>query len=43
MKRVFTPTEAGTIGTVAVLILALTVAKGQFTFKGLIKSFDESL
>jgi TRAP-type C4-dicarboxylate transport system permease large subunit len=43
MKGVFSPTEAGTIGTVAVLILALTLTKGQFTFKGLIKSFDESL
>jgi C4-dicarboxylate transporter DctM subunit len=43
MKGIFSPTEAGTIGVLAVLILGLTHAKGQFGFKGLIKSMDESL
>ena len=43
MKGIFSPTEAGTIGTLAVLILALTHTKGQFTLKGFIKSMDESL
>ncbi len=41
MQGVFSPTEAGTIGTVAVLILALT--RGKFTLDGFIKSLDESL
>lgn len=41
MKGIFSPTEAGTIGTVAVLVLALV--KGQLTFQGLVRSFDESL
>lgn len=41
MKGIFSPTEAGTIGTLAVLILALT--RGKITFNGLIKSMDESL
>jgi C4-dicarboxylate transporter, DctM subunit len=37
----FSPTEAGTIGTVAVLILAITRREGSF--KMLVKSWDESL
>jgi C4-dicarboxylate transporter DctM subunit len=41
MKGVFSPTEAGTIGTVAVMIMAL--AQGKFTINGFIKSIDESL
>jgi C4-dicarboxylate transporter, DctM subunit len=41
MGGLFTPTEAGTIGTVAVLILALI--KRGLTVKGFIKSIDESL
>jgi len=41
MKGLFSPTEAGTIGTAAALILALT--RGKLTFKGVINSFDESL
>jgi C4-dicarboxylate transporter, DctM subunit len=41
MQGVFSPTEAGTIGTVAVIIMALT--QGRFTFKGFVKSIDESL
>jgi tripartite ATP-independent transporter DctM subunit len=41
MWGLFTPTEAGTIGTVAVLILALL--KRGLTFKGFVKSVDESL
>ena len=43
MKGIFSPTEAGTIGTVCVLILAFISSKGQFSFKELIKAFDESL
>lgn len=43
MKGVFSPTEAGSIGTFAVLILALTFTKGQFGLKGLIQSIDESV
>ena len=42
MKGVFSPTEAGTIGTVAVIIMAL-VTRGTFTLRGFIKSVDESL
>jgi C4-dicarboxylate transporter DctM subunit len=41
MAGKFSPTEAGTIGTVAVLILALV--KREANFKMLIKSWDESL
>jgi tripartite ATP-independent transporter DctM subunit len=41
MKGLFSPTEAGTIGTVAVLIVAF--GRERFPFKKLIKSFDESL
>jgi tripartite ATP-independent transporter DctM subunit len=43
MQGWFSPTEAGTIGTAAVLVIALTLTKGQFTLKGMIKSIDESL
>jgi C4-dicarboxylate transporter DctM subunit len=41
MKGWFSPTEAGSIGTVAVLVLAY--AKRSFPFGKLIKSFEESL
>ncbi len=41
MTGKFSPTEAGTIGTIAVLILA--AVKRQANFKMLIKSWDESL
>jgi len=41
MLGVFTPTESGTIGTVAVLILALL--RRSLTFKAFVKSIDESL
>jgi C4-dicarboxylate transporter DctM subunit len=41
MKGWFSPTEAGSIGTVAVLILAY--AKRSFPFGKLTKSFEESL
>jgi len=41
MAGKFSPTEAGTIGTVAVLILAFV--KREVNFKMLIKSWDESL
>jgi tripartite ATP-independent transporter DctM subunit len=41
MKGFFTPTEAGSIGTFAVLVL--TVAKGDMKFKGFVKSVGESL
>jgi tripartite ATP-independent transporter DctM subunit len=41
MQGIFSPTEAGTIGTAAVLILAVTM--GSFSVKGFIKSVDESL
>lgn len=41
MAGLFTPTEAGTIGTVAVLVLALL--RRGLTFKGFVKSVDESL
>jgi C4-dicarboxylate transporter, DctM subunit len=41
MAGIFTPTESGTIGTVAVLILALK--RRTLTFKGFVKSIDESL
>jgi len=41
MKGFFTPTEAGSIGTFAVL--ALSVAKRDINFKGYIKSVVESL
>jgi C4-dicarboxylate transporter DctM subunit len=43
MMGVFSPTEAGTIGTVAVLILALTKGRGVFTFKGQLAAIDESI
>ncbi len=41
MKGLFTPTEAGSVGTFAVLILSL--AKKDLNFKKFIKSVDESL
>jgi tripartite ATP-independent transporter DctM subunit len=41
MLGIFTPTESGTIGTVAVLILA--VSRKSLTFKAFVKSIDESL
>lgn len=41
MKGLFTPTEAGSIGTFAVLVLSL--AKKDLDFKKFIKSIDESL
>ncbi|HME45270.1 MAG TPA: TRAP transporter large permease [Syntrophorhabdales bacterium] len=41
MSGVFSPTEAGTIGTIAVLVLA--AARRELGWKTLIKSFDESL
>jgi C4-dicarboxylate transporter DctM subunit len=41
MKGFFTPTEAGSVGTFAVLVL--TVVKGDMKFKGFIKSVGESL
>ena len=41
MSGLFTPTEAGTIGTIAVLILALL--RRSLTFQNFIKSVDESL
>jgi C4-dicarboxylate transporter, DctM subunit len=41
MGGFFTPTEAGTIGTIAVLILAM-LRKG-LTYSGFVKSVDESL
>jgi tripartite ATP-independent transporter DctM subunit len=41
MQGFFTPTEAGSVGTFAVL--ALSVVKGDLNFKGYIKSVAESL
>jgi len=41
MTGMCTPTEAGTIGTVSVLIFAFI--RERFDLKGLVKSFDESL
>jgi tripartite ATP-independent transporter DctM subunit len=41
MAGIFTPTESGTIGTIAVLILALS--RKSLSFKGFVKSIDESL
>lgn len=41
MHGVFSPTEAGTIGTVGVLVLA--AARRELNFRKLVKSFDESL
>ena len=41
MSGVFSPTEAGTIGTIAVMVLAL--ARKELGWKRLIKSIDESL
>jgi C4-dicarboxylate transporter DctM subunit len=41
MKGVFTPTEAGSVGTFAVLVLS--VAKRDLNFKGFVKSVSESL
>lgn len=41
MTGKFSPTEAGTIGTLAVLILAIT--RREVSFKMLVKSWDESL
>ncbi|MBI5248034.1 MAG: TRAP transporter large permease, partial [Desulfomonile tiedjei] len=41
MLGIFTPTESGTIGTVAVLILALL--RKSLSFKAFVKSIDESL
>ncbi|MGQ9859952.1 MAG: TRAP transporter large permease [Thermodesulfobacteriota bacterium] len=41
MNGIFSPTEAGTIGAVGVL--ALAVARKELNFRRLVKSFDESL
>ncbi len=41
MKGLFTPTEAGSVGTFAVLLLS--VAKRDLNFKGFVKSVSESL
>jgi len=41
MAGMFTPTESGTIGTVAVLVLALQ--RRSLTFQAFVKSIDESL
>ena len=41
MQGFFTPTEAGSVGTFAVILLC--VAKRQLTFKGFVKSVGESL
>jgi tripartite ATP-independent transporter DctM subunit len=41
MRGFFTPTEAGSVGTFAVLLLC--VAKRDIGFKGIKKSFDEAL
>jgi tripartite ATP-independent transporter DctM subunit len=41
MRGMFSPTEAGTMGAVGVLILAGT--RKEVSFKKLVKSFDESL
>lgn len=41
MKGFFTPTEAGSVGTVAVLLLAL--AQRDLTFKRFVRALDESL
>ena len=41
MGGVFTPTEAGSVGTLAVIIL--TIAKGNINFHGIVKSLVESL
>lgn len=43
MKGIFSPTEAGAIGTFCVLVLAVFSSRGKFRFKELIKPFDESL
>ncbi len=41
MEGFFTPTEAGSVGTAAVLVLSLV--RRDLTFKGFFKSVDESL
>jgi tripartite ATP-independent transporter DctM subunit len=41
MKGLFTPTEAGSVGTMAVLLLS--VFRRDLTFKGFLKSVDEAL
>jgi len=41
MLGIFTPTESGTIGTVAVLILALS--RRSLSFRAFVRSIDESL
>jgi C4-dicarboxylate transporter DctM subunit len=41
MKGVFTPTEAGSVGAFAVLILGM--AKREMTWKGLVRSLGDSL
>jgi C4-dicarboxylate transporter, DctM subunit len=41
MGGLFTPTEAGSVGTLAVILF--TVCKGDIQFKGLLKSITESL
>jgi tripartite ATP-independent transporter DctM subunit len=41
MRGFFTPTEAGAVGTFAVLVLA--IAKGGLNFKGYVKSLMEAL
>jgi C4-dicarboxylate transporter, DctM subunit len=42
MKGIFSPTEAGAIGTAAVLIMSF-VTRSRFTLKGFVQSIDESL
>ncbi len=41
MAGIFTPTESGTIGTIAVLVLAL--GRKSLSFQAFVKSIDESL
>ena len=41
MKGFFTPTEAGSVGTVAVLLL--TIFRRQINFKGYVKSLSDSM
>jgi C4-dicarboxylate transporter, DctM subunit len=41
MVGIFTPTEAGSVGTLAVIIL--TIIKGDINFRGLVQSIVESL
>jgi C4-dicarboxylate transporter, DctM subunit len=41
MKGFFTPTEAGSVGTVAVLVLI--ISRGQLNFRGYVKSVSDSM